>query len=162
MISKAFKDKIFPLSDPGNYPQYYSRDELSESDNEEDELLKNTLYKEISNVDNKLDHKLILKYFHEKSLLELFKYLRSSYKRIINDAKMTVIETNLIDLKKDIRSTSDDEVKSKNLDLIAYFFEKILVYTKEQQRQGLKILTPKQMINRLPALLAQLKAVNHS
>ena len=32
----------------------------------------------------------------------------------------------------------------------------------QQQGQGLKILTPKQMITRLPILLAQLKAVNNS
>ena len=31
-----------------------------------------------------------------------------------------------------------------------------------QQGQGLKILTPKQMITRLPILSAQLKAVNNS
>ena len=33
---------------------------------------------------------------------------------------------------------------------------------KRQQEQGLKILTPKQMINRLPILLAQSKAGNNS
>ena len=32
----------------------------------------------------------------------------------------------------------------------------------EQQGQGLKIFTPKQMITRLPILLAQLKAGNNS
>ena len=32
----------------------------------------------------------------------------------------------------------------------------------EQQGQGVKILTPKQMIIRFPILLAQLKAVNNS
>ena len=34
--------------------------------------------------------------------------------------------------------------------------------TGRQQGQGLKILTPKQMITRLPILLAQLKAGNNS
>ena len=33
---------------------------------------------------------------------------------------------------------------------------------KRQQENGLKILTPKQMITRLPILLAQLKAGNNS
>ena len=32
----------------------------------------------------------------------------------------------------------------------------------EQKGQGLKILTPKQLISRLPILLAQLKAANNS
>ena len=34
--------------------------------------------------------------------------------------------------------------------------------TERQQGQGLKILTPQQMITRLPILLAQLKAGNNS
>ena len=82
---------------------------------------------------------------------------------------------------------SDDEIKNKNLDLIAYFVEKILDTVKKinnqeqqpdtadipeletdedaaekQQGQGLKILTPQQMITRLPILLAQFKAGNNS
>ena len=63
---------------------------------------------------------------------------------------------------------SDDEAKNKNLDLIAYFVEKILNTIKtinnqeEQQEEGLKIMTPKQLITRLPILLAQLKAGNNS
>ena len=58
---------------------------------------------------------------------------------------------------------SDDEVKSKNLDLIAYSVRKILDTNKErQQGQGLEILTPKQMIIRLPILLAQLKTGSNS
>ena len=56
------------MNNAHDYPQYYSGDELSESDSEEDELLENTPYKEISNTDNKLGHKLIEKYFNKKSL----------------------------------------------------------------------------------------------
>ena len=53
----------------------------------------------------------------------------------------------------------DDEVRNKKLDLIAHFVEKILDTVKKinnQEGQGLKIITPKQMITRLPILLAQL------
>ena len=82
---------------------------------------------------------------------------------------------------------SDNEIKNKNLDLIAYFVEKILDSVKKinnqeqqpdmtdmpelkseksaaerQQGQGLKILTPQQMIARLSILLAQLKPGNNS
>ena len=57
---------------------------------------------------------------------------------------------------------SDDEVKSKTLDLITYFVKKILDTIKGKQEQGLKILTPKQMTVRLPVILAQLKAENNS
>ena len=36
------------------------------------------------------------------------------------------------------------------------------INNQEQQGQGLKILTPKQLITRLPILLAQIKAGNNS
>ena len=101
------------MNNAHDYPQYYSGDELSESDSEEDELLENTPYKEISNTDNKLGHKLIEKYFNKKSLLEPFKYLRPSYNKVIDSAKKIAIETNLMDLKKDIKNMSDDEVNEK-------------------------------------------------
>ena len=54
---------------------------------EEDEL-----YKNISNVDNKLDSHLIKKYFDKKSLLELFTYLRYSKGRIVSDTKIIYIK----------------------------------------------------------------------
>ena len=67
---------------------------------------------------------------------------------------------------------SDHEVRNTNLDLIAYFVEKILniiktinnqeEQPKRQKGQGLKMLTPQQTITRLPILLAQLKAGNNS
>ena len=66
---------------------------------------------------------------------------------------------------------SDDEVRDKKLDLLVNLVEKILNATKEinempstdqQQGQGLKILTPKQLITRLAILLAQIKAGNNS
>ena len=48
--------------------------------------------------------------------------------------------------------------------MLASLVEKILNATaiKEQQGQGVKILTPKQIIGRLPILLAQIKADNNS
>ena len=66
---------------------------------------------------------------------------------------------------------SKNEVRNKGFDLLKDIIGKIidtsLLKTKEevpqrQQGQGLKILTPKQMITRLPILLVQLKAGNNS
>ena len=56
-----------------------------------------------------------------------------------------------------------NEIKKEKLDLLADHVKKILDATEiKQQGQGLKILTPKQMIIRLPVSLAQLKARNNS
>ena len=92
---------------------------------------------------------------------------------------MTLVETGLLRLKTDIKNMSKNEVKNKGLDLLKNIVEKILdanelldipeleseksaEQRRNQQEQGLRILTPKQMIIRLPILLAQLKAGNNS
>ena len=43
-----------------------------------------------------------------------------------------------------------------------YIVEKILEFNRQQQESRLKILTPNQMLSRLPIYLAQLKAGNNS
>ena len=50
----------------------------------------------------------------------------------------------------------------ENADEIVNLLENILEINRQQQGQGLKILTPSQMLRRLPISLAQLKAGNNS
>ena len=162
MIISAFKDKIFPL-----YSGYYSQqeDEISKVDSDDEligELVDEKTFKEILDIGNKLDHELVKKYLKKESLLELLKFLYPSDKKNINSAKKLANEIGLSDLIKYMKNMSDDGVKSKNLDLMAHFAKKIFDTFKEQTGQGLKILTPKQMIIRLPILLAQLKTGNNS
>ena len=58
---------------------------------------------------------------------------------------------------------SEDEIKIEKPYEIVDIVEKILEFNKQnQQGQGLKILTPNQMLSRLPITLAQLKAGNNS
>ena len=71
----------------------------------------------------------------------------------------------MIDLQKDIENTSKDDVnKIEEMNKIADIVELILHFNNndDQQGQGLKILTPNQMLSRLPISLAQLKAGNNS
>ena len=53
---------------------------------------------------------------------------------------------------------SEDETKTEQPDKILKIAENILEFNIQQQRQGLKILTPNQMLSRLLITLAQLKA----
>ena len=53
---------------------------------------------------------------------------------------------------------SEDETKAEQPDKILKIAENILEFNRQQQRQGLKILTPNQMLSRLLITLAQLKA----
>ena len=57
---------------------------------------------------------------------------------------------------------SEDEKEIEKPAKILKFFEEILEFNRQQQRQGLKILTPNQMLSRLSISLAQLKVGNNS
>ena len=84
---------------------------------------------------------------------------------------ITRLNIGLKRLENDINNISEDEVENKILDYLRDLVRKIVdasqklceeKATQRQQGKGLKILTPKQMITRLPILLARLKAGNNS
>ena len=60
---------------------------------------------------------------------------------------------------------SEEERANERVDKIIGIVERILAYIKQQQKkegQGIKMLTPSQMLSRLPISLAQLEAGNNS
>ena len=83
-----------------------------------------------------------------------------------HNIQVNVINSSLLDLKKDIENTSKDDVnKIREMYKIADIVELILNFNNDdddQEGKGLKILTPNQMLSRLPISLAQLKAGNNS
>ena len=69
-----------------------------------------------------------------------------------------IVECGIKDLKKEIKKMSEDEKKNtEQPDKIVEIIEEIL-----KSGQGLKILTPNQMLSRLSITLAQLEAGNNS
>ena len=75
---------------------------------------------------------------------------------------MDIFNSGLKDLKEEIKIMSKEEREIENPELIAKIGEMIFKFNKQdQQRKGLKILTPKQMLSRLPITLGQLKAGNN-
>ena len=60
---------------------------------------------------------------------------------------------------------SEEERENERVDKIIEIVERILAYIKQQQQKqegkGIKILTPSQMLSRLPISLAQLEAGNN-
>ena len=64
----------------------------------------------------------------------------------------------MIDLKNGIirKEIPENENPNKIVDIV----EKIFVFDKQQKGKGIKILTTKQMLQRLPIALAQVKAGN--
>ena len=76
---------------------------------------------------------------------------------------MSVINSGLKDLEEEIKEMSKEEKEIEDPELIVEIVEKILKFNKQNQKgQGLKILTPNQMLSILPISLAQLKAGNNS
>ena len=80
-----------------------------------------------------------------------------------NNKLVSVINSGLKDLKKGIEEMSKEERENKKPDKIVEIVEEILKFNKQtQEGKGLKILTPYQMLSRLPISLAELKAGNNS
>ena len=64
-----------------------------------------------------------------------------------------------------LKKMSKDEKKIEQPDKILEIVEEIIIFNRENQNlsgKGLKILTPDQMLSRLPITFAQLKAGNNS
>ena len=73
-----------------------------------------------------------------------------------------MINSGLKDLKEEIKEMSEEE-KNEKSDKIVKLVKEILRFNKQKQEgQGIKMLTPNQMLSRLPISLAQLKARNNS
>ena len=77
-----------------------------------------------------------------------------------NEKLANNINDGLIDLRNIINRREIPE--NENSNKIVHIVEKILEFNKQQKGKIIKILTPKQMFQRLPIVLAQLKADNTS
>ena len=80
-----------------------------------------------------------------------------------NDELVALIKIRWSNLRDEIEKMSKKEIENEKPDKILKIAKEILKFNKQKQLgQGLKILTPDQMLNRLPITLAQLKAANNS
>ena len=77
---------------------------------------------------------------------------------------LNIFNSGLKDLETKIKEMSKEEIENENPYNIVKVVKNILDFNriKQQEGQGIKILTPNQMLNRLPIALAQLKAGNNS
>ena len=80
-----------------------------------------------------------------------------------NNELVNLIKSGLNDLKNEIENMDEEEKEIEKSSAIVNIVEEILEFNKQKQEgKGLKILTPDQMLSRLPITLAQLKAGNNS
>ena len=141
MIIEAFKNKIFPLSNPDYYPEYVSEEDIPPNISSNSSLVHSRpesaiaanpkssspesddkFDKALIELDKGLAPGLIKKYFRKDSLRGMIKQLKNlrhhKSKRPILSAKILLMESNLLRLKGDIRNMSKNEVKNKGLDLL--------------------------------------------
>ena len=76
---------------------------------------------------------------------------------------VNVINSGLEYLKEEIKNMPENEKEIEDPESIVEIVEEILKFNEQKQEgQGIKILTPNQMLSRLPISLAQLQAGNNS
>ena len=94
----------------------------------------------------------------------MYEALRKANDKETNSKLVNIFNSGWKDLKEEIKKISEAEIKIVNPDKIVEIVEKILKFNKlyQQEGQGIKILTPNQMLSRLPIALAQLQAGNNS
>ena len=105
------------------------------------------------------------KYFNFTSPTVLTKQLFKIKNKKENNELVNIINSGLIDLRDEIEKMSEDEKETEKPNKILEIVEEILTFNRENRKQqglGLKILTPNQVLSRLPISLAQLKAGNNS
>ena len=114
------------------------------------------LNKWIIDEEENINKDLFTKRFKIQRPSEMFKSIYQTNDKEKNNKLVDVIISGLKDLFKEEKEIEDPE-------LIVEIVEEILKFNKQKQEgQGIKILTPNQMLSRLPISLAQLQAGNNS
>ena len=123
----------------------------------------NKLNKWINQEETDMNKELFKKHVFFQTPSALLKNLNKTNDKEKNNELVKVMISGLKDLKEEIKNVSKKEIKIKNPESIVEIVEMILKFNKQnQQGQAIKILTPNQMLYRLPIALAQLQAGNNS
>ena len=156
-IIEGFKNRVFPF--------YYDREheermKYEEEEKEQEEKQKPTkddliaLNKRIIDEEIDLNEELFKKYFKIQRPSDMLMYLKTNDKEKNNEL-VNMINSGLKDLKEEIKKMLEKEKEIEDPELTVEFVEEILEFNEQnQQGKGIKILTPNQMLSRLPISLA--------
>ena len=123
----------------------------------------NEISKYIAEEETDINEELFKKHFKIEKPSDMLMYLNKTNDKEKNNELVNMINSGLKDLEEEIKKMSEEEKRIEDPELIVEIVEKILKFNKQNQEgQGLKILTPNQMLSRLPIYLAQLKTGNNS
>ena len=117
----------------------------------------------INKEETDINKELFEKHFNFQRPSSMLKYLYKPNDREKNNKLVSAINSGLQDLKEEIKEMSEEEREIEEPDKIVKIVKEILKFNKQKQEgRGLKIVTPRQMLSRLPIFLAQLKGGNNS
>ena len=122
------------------------------------------MIKQITDKEKDINDEVFKKYFKVQMPSDMLVFLNKNNDTEMKNQLVNLINSGLKDLKEEIKKMSKAEIDTEKPDKIVNIVEKILKFNEQNQQkgQGIKILTPNQMLNRLPVALAQLKAGNNS
>ena len=121
------------------------------------------MIKQIIDEETDINDDLFNKYFKFQRPSDMLMLLNKTNDTEKNNKLVNLINSGLKDLKEEIKKMSEAEIENEDPESRVNIIEKILKFNKQnQQGEGIKILAPNQMLNRLPIVLAQLQAGNNS
>ena len=152
------------------FPIYhYDEDSRFENSDEDDirdnnALINNKNLERLINIKEiDINDELVTNNFLFQDLRALLEKLKKSKTYAENnEIQVNLIKSRLGNFKEEIEDMSKEEKETERPNEIVNIVEKILEFNRQQLGQGIKILTPSQMISRLPISLVQLKAGNNS
>ena len=150
--------KKLRLADYYDSPSDEEQEEEQETITDIDEFSKYIAEKETD-----INQKIFEKFFGVQRPRDIFNSLINANDKEKNNKFVKSIIGVLNDLKEEIIKMSEKEREIEKPDKIVEIVREILGFNKQKQkRQGIKILTPNQMLSRLPISLAPLEAGNSS
>ena len=155
-VTEGFKEKIFPIKSDDETEQQ----QTSKKPTKDDVMALNEW---IIKEETSINRGLFKKYFLFQTPSALLKDLYKTNDKEKNNKLVDVINSVLKDLKREIKEMSEGERENEKPDNIVKIVREIFKFNKQNQEgQGIKILTPNQMLSGLPISLAQLQAGNNS
>ena len=160
----AVRDDIIDLFEKGTFPYkgnvFKTKKEESKEESKKERNKK--FFKYIEDELKDVNYDLFKECFHFEVPTVLAKKYEIKDKKKNNNL-VEPIKIRWSNLKDEMEKMCKKEIENEKPDNILEIVEEILKFNRAKQLgQGLKILTPNQMLSRLPIALAQLKAGNNS
>ena len=166
-IIEGFKNGIFPVY-YGNRDRFSENEDDDEEDEEEQDKKPFDLDDIIKLIINReklpINDELFKKHFKLETPILMHKVLYETKIKKKKSKLLNIFNGGLEDSEKEIKEMSKEEIETEKPYNIVKVVKKILDFNKIEQQEGqsIKILTPNQMLNRLPIALAQLQGGNNS